>query len=741
MNPGRRNLRVAALLLIAATLAAYANSLRGPFIFDDAASIVDNPTIRQLWPPTHALHPPNDWGFTVSGRPILNFSLALNYAISRFDVWSYHALNLAIHALAGLALFGFARRTLLRLATRDGRPAAFDARLATPLAFLIALLWLVHPLQTEAVTYIVQRAESLMGLFFFLTLYCAARAFDSPQPRRWWTLAFLSCLVGAGTKETTALAPLLVLLYDRTFVSGSFRAAWQRHRWRHLALAATWLPLAALLASTGGDRGGTVGFGVGMTGYWLTQFEALVRYVALVFWPHPQVFDYGKLAPGGPLPTLLWALPVLALLALTLFALWRRPVAGFLGAWFFVLLAPTSLVPGTLQMIVEHRMYLPGVAVIAAALGVAAQLLRPRVLVSAGLLLALAAGALTAHRNTLYRDPATMWRDILAHRPANARAHNNLGFELYRAGRIDAALAEYRESLRLDPSDAHVHYNLGLALMRAGQPAAAVAPFAEAVRILPYYFSAHLNLAIVLVELGRAAEALPHLAAALRYDPEPAEVHFQWGVALAQLGRWPEAGEHYALAAQLEPARATTHANWGVALFSAGKIPAAIEQFEIALRLNPQLADAHYNLGLAIAALDRPTEAIAHYESAVQIDPRHAAAQLNLGIALAQSGKLADAIAHLEQAAQLRPDSPAAHTNLATALISAGRTSDALAHYETALRLEPGNPQAHYNVGYALLAAGRTAEGRSQFEAALRLRPDFAAAREMLNHLPATAPR
>ena len=723
------------MTIVAAAVAAYANTFRVPFHFDDVASIADNPTIRQLWPLSGPLSPPAGWGFTVSGRPILNLTLAINYAISGPNVWSYHAFNLLIHTLAGLALFGIVRRTLLRPAL-----AARFRSSALPVAWAIAALWTLHPLQTESVTYLVQRAESLMGLFFLLTLYAFIRGVDSSQPWRWWTVSFLACLLGVGTKEVTALAPLLILLYDRTFVSGGFAAAWQRHRWPLLLLAATWVPLAILLAETGGNRGGTVGFDIGVswTGYWLTQFEAITRYVGLVVWPHPSVFDYGKISPPALAAAAGWSVPVLVLVGATVVALWRAPIVGFCGAWFFALLAPTSVVPGALQMIVEHRLYLSLAGAVALALGAAARWWPPRTFLVASAVLALAAGVMTVRRNAVYGDERRLWEDTLAKRPENARAHSNLGLILYRSERLDEAIAHYRESLRLDASDAHVHYNLGLAWMKTGRLAEAVAPLSEAVRILPYYFNAQLNLGIVLMKLDRAQEAVPHFAAAIRHDPAPAEAQFQLGVALAALGRWTEAIEHYALAVQGDPQHAEAQSNWGVALLQTNSMPAAIEHFTAALHLRPGWPAAHFNLAQALARSGRTDEALAQYAEVIRLDPAHADAHLNLGIALAQTGKLTDGIAQLEQAVRLRPDAPETHTNLALALLDAKRSAEALAHYETALRLRPADPRVHYNVGYALLVAGRWPEARARFEDALKIDPGFTAARAMLEKLPAT---
>jgi len=732
VNTSRRTTLICTLAIAVATFAVYANALRTPFIFDDVSSIVNNATIRTLWPPLDVLSPPTGWGFTVSGRPILNLSLALNYAVSGLDVWSYHVGNVLIHVLAALTLFGIVRRTL-RQPVLAGR---FSSH-ADLLALVIAGIWALHPLQTEAVTYLVQRAESLMGLFFFLTLYAFIRTIDSSRPRIWQVLAVAACLLGVGTKEVAALAPVIVLLYDRTFVSGSFVSAWKRHRGMLLALAATWLPQAWLVAQVGGNRGDTMGFDVGVSpiDFWLTQFEAVTRYLGLAFWPHPLVFDYGKIPAGSFLPTLLWAIPVLALIAATVVALVRWPAAGFLGAWFLSILAPTSVVPSLVQVVVEHRMYLPLAAVVAFVLAVTTLWFGRRGIIAVGGALALATGFATVHRNTIYQHEQTLWEDTLAKRPDNARAHNNLGGLLNNQGRFDEAIEHYRVSLRGDSTIANTHYNLGLALMNSGRPDEAIAPFIEAVSILPNYFNAHLYLGIILSEAGRTDEALPHFAEAIRFDPAPAIPHFHRGVALAGLGRWEEAIGDYEAALQINPNHAPAHSNWGVALFQLNSAPPAIEHFNAALRLDPALPGVHFNLGLALSSQGRRTEAILAYTEAVRLIPDFAEGHLNLGIALSQSGDISSALDHLQAAVDLRPDSADAHSNLAFVLAQTGRMLDARSHFETALDLRPDDANTHFNLGHALIALGETQNARDHFEAALALQPDFAAAQEMLRQL------
>ena len=289
-SPFWRTPLFAALVIAAAALAAYHNSFAVPFVFDDELAIVANQTIRSLWT---ALSPPQDaemGGLPMSGRPVVNVSIWLNQALSGSAVGSYHVVNLLVHVLAGLVLFGVVRRTLRQpvLASRFGAHA-FE------LALLAAALWTLHPLQTESVTYISQRAEALLGLWYLLTLWCFIRATEPGASPKWGRWAFVVCLLGMATKEVMVSAPIFVALYDRAFVAGSWREAWVQRRKLLLALASTWLLLAWFVASGGGTRGVSAGFGLGVSSwtYLLTQCQAILLYLKLSFWPHPLVLDYG----------------------------------------------------------------------------------------------------------------------------------------------------------------------------------------------------------------------------------------------------------------------------------------------------------------------------------------------------------------------------------------------------------------------------------------------------------------
>jgi tetratricopeptide (TPR) repeat protein len=776
-HPDRVKTVAAVGVIAAAALAAYGNTFHVPFLFDDQPTILQNAGIRHLWPLWGAFWPQSP-ALTVSGRPIANFTFALNYALSGTNVWSYHALNLLIHILCGLTLFGVVRRTLAlgrpgRMIADVGRgrrtpplveTAAFgDAALqsdATFLALVVALLWTLHPLQTEAVTYTVQRVESLMALFYLLTLYCFIRGATchlisdkSGQPpggasgvchllrdkvpgserRIWSTLSVFACLLGMATKEVMATAPVLVLLYDRTFVAGTFREAWCR-RWRlHLSLAATWLLLAALVASTGWNRGGAAGFNVGVApwAYWLTQFEAVAHYLWLSLWPYPLVIDYGTFWVHHAGQVAGYALVVAPLAVATVWALGRAPRTGFLGAWFFGILAPTSVVPGTIQMIVEHRMYLPAAAVIAAAvLGLHAAIGRRSWVLFAALALAL--GLLTARRNEDYRSEVAIWSDAKAKRPDNLRARNGLAMALDHAGRTAEAIEEFEAALRLAPNDAPLHDNLGVTLESAGRTAEAMQHIETALRLDPKYALAHSNLGNALLRTGDLAAAIDQFEEALRLRPDYADAHYNLAGALDRAGRTAEAVRHLEAAVCLKPDFAEAYYNLGALLDRLGRPAEAIEHYEEALHIEPGLAQAHDNLGVLLCRSGRAAEGLAHLAEAVRLQPDSVWPHFNFGVALMQTGRTPEAIEQYSEALRLQPDLIKARINLGIAFGQSGRLTEAIAELHKVLRLQPDSVDAHYNLGNALLQTGRGDEAMAEFEEVLRLRPDHAAARRTL---------
>lgn len=618
---GLRTILAAAVVALAA-LAAYARTLPVPFLFDDIPSIQENTTIRHL---ASSLAPAKDT--TVSGRPVVNLSLALDYALGGMAPWVYHATNIAVHVLAALLLLGIVRRTLVLL----GNP------LALPVAFCVALLWVLHPLDTESVTYVIQRAESLMGLFYLATLYCFIRA-ATAQSTPWLVVSVAACFLGMATKEAMATAPLAVLLYDRTFLAGSFQGAVRQRGKAYCALSSSWILLGCLVLSTHG-RTGTVGFGgsVSSLDYARTQAWAVGHYLRLAVWPSPLVFDYGRVLVVRVPDIMPGLLVVVFLVAATLWALVRRPVLGFLGACFLLILAPSSsFIPVLTETVAEHRMYLaliPLVAVFVLALN----RWFPRAMLPACCILAAMLLAATCLRNETYRSAEDVWRSVVKSRPANERAHNNLGFILAsEPGRNDEAVAQYRQAIALDPAYAQAHLNLAMAL--AKEPASlreAVAEFRRAIGLNPTLVDAHFNLAIALMGVpGHMDEVVAEYQRALLLKPDYAEAHFNLGCAYGQMP---------------------------------GRADEAIMQYREALRIHPGLTDAHFNLGcVLVREPGRIDEAISEFRETIRLEPRHVPALCNLAIALGSAGHKQEAIARAEDALRIQPGNMEALSILAS---------------------------------------------------------------------------
>jgi len=620
----RTALLLVALLVAASVVAAYRGGLHGALVFDDADSIAENPSIRDF---ATSLSPPP--GATVSGRPFLNLSFALNYALSGTATWGYHALNVAIHAAAALLLLGIVRRTLALPAA--GGLAAADALLV---AAAVSLVWALHPLQVESVEYIVQRAESLMGFLYLLTLYAYIRyAGGARAAPAWAAVSFGACLLGMATKEAMATAPLVVFLYDRTFLAGSFQAAWRSRRAVLLVLAATWIPLGIQLAYTGG-RPGSAGFGSGVAwwAYLAAQMKAIVLYIRLAAWPRPLVGDYGRILAGRPLEVAVCALLVAALACGTIYALVRRPALGFLGAWFLAILAPTSsVVPISTEIIALHRMYLPlaalvvlGVLALRSALGSGSSF--KATIAVAALCLAFA----TARRVGVYENPLSFWSDVALKAPWNAGAWNNLGVIHAEAGDEDRAAGDFRRALEIAPDFATAHFNMGKALVALGQPRAALVELGNAAKFLPTDPEVHHQLGKALAMEHRAGDAVRELHTSVMLDADRADTWFDLGGVMAEAGSLQDAAYAYGQSVKLSPGYAEARLDYGDVLAQIDRIPEAIEQYGEAARLEPEAADIRNNLGFLLVESGRLAEAKEAFEAAIRLKPDYAEARENL---------------------------------------------------------------------------------------------------------------
>jgi Flp pilus assembly protein TadD len=664
-----------AIFLALAIAAVYARAVYTPFIFDDADSIEKNASIRSVWPLTGShehfgpLNPPHD--LPTSGRPIINLSFAINYALGALDPVGYHIVNFTLHFFSTMLVWAIVRRALC-LPYFSGR---FD-RSAAWLALCVSLLWALHPVQTEAVIYVTQRTELAMAFCYLATLYCSLRFWSldpvaadqdggavaagavSNRRRRagWLVLAILACAAGMASKEVMVSAPVVVLLFERTFIAGSVKQALRRSWQLYAGLASTWAVLVFL--NFAAPRSDSAGFSLGVSAvqWWLTQAEVLLIYLKLVVWPSPLLLHYELPYLSSLSQAWMYVVPVVLLVAAVGVLLWRNHPLGFLGAFFFAILAPTFIVPIVTEIAAERRIYLPLLApVIVLVVGGYAlvrwvtahrgnfNFARPAA-IGVVLVLVLACGVASAKRVKDYDNELNLWQDIVRIRPNDFAAHANLGHSLLTSGRIAEAIDELQLSLALKPDNYRALNTLGIALDHLGRYADAIKVQKHALEINPNHVDSLENLANSLREAGQLAEAQVQLEKAEKLKPDDAEVQNNMGVLLAKQNRVTEAIERFRRAVQLDRYYIPAHINLGKTLSQRGEVDEAIQELQMAVQLAPSRADLHDELGVIFGRSNQNQLAIEQFQAAVQLDPNLARAYNNLAVSLALANRPGEAI-------------------------------------------------------------------------------------------------
>ncbi len=504
---------------------AYANSLKGEFLYDDYANIIANNSIRGEWTLKGLLFPP---GTSFRGRPLASLSFALNYAISGLSPWSYHLFNLAVHIFSVLLLYGITLRLL-----RTEKLRSFTD-VAMPLALSISLVWGLHPLLTQAVSYISQRMESLAAMFFLATVYAAIAGWESLRRKNLLHgLALLSCLLGVFVKEIIVAAPFMVLLCDYLFYAGSVRNAIRRSPLLYAGLFIALAVLAAMVST--GMTFSTNAMNTHLTpfAYLVAQSEVVFHYLYLTFWPDNLIFSYDR-APA----VLENAWPFLCLYgggaAATLYLVIRKHPTALPMAWIFFTLAPTSSFVPLTFLIFEYRMYLPLMGVIGLVLPLghlAFKKIGQRQHISLGKLellcvgiMIFALGMATVVRNKAYQSDIFIWADTVVKQPTNVIALNNLGASLISARRPKEALPILKRSLELAPdADSKTYSNLGGAYVLSGQYEKSLSYLEKAITRDSNNFVAFNTLGFAYEKLGKPDKAIAFYERAHQLNPAYAQ--------------------------------------------------------------------------------------------------------------------------------------------------------------------------------------------------------------------------
>jgi protein O-mannosyl-transferase len=692
---------VFALLFI--SLSIYSNSFTVPFQFDDFTSLVSNSAIRDI-ADIKAL-----WRFSPT-RFITYLTFAVNYHLHQLNVAGYHLINIGIHLGAALCVWWLA---LLTFSTpkmcHDGIAAQKQS-----IAVFAALLFAAHPLQTQAVTYIVQRLASLATLFYLLSLclYVKGRLLqESAASRKIIFFCFsglvLSAVTCMFTKETGFTLPVLVLCYECFFLQTTniFKS-----KYTYVALLLLFIiPLTMFLTGTinltllrtvqEGPEGVVY---LSSYQYLLTQARVLITYLRLLFLPVNQNLDYYY-----PIATTLMQpatfVSILFLLALAAASVWsflRNRIASFVIVWFFITLAPESSFIPIKDVMFEHRLYLPmaGFSIFFSA--TAYTLLYPRhnrllalflITVIAGLSL------LTYERNNLWKDDFSLWNDAAQKSPGKVRPFNNRGLAYSSRGDYEKAIADFTYAIQLNPKCAEAYYNRGLAYSLTGRYDLAIENYNQAITLYPNYTAAFNNRGLAYNHKQSYDLAIADFNRALQIRPDFAEAFYNLGLTYCYKKEYAQAIADFDQAVHLKPDYAEAYYNCGLARMYRKDFNKARADFDQAIVLNPLSAEAFNQRGLAYSALGEQDKAIDNYSRALALNANYLEVYYNRAKAYGSKGEHDKTIADLDQVLRIKPDSPEAWYARGVAYTYKKDYDKAIQDYSEAIRLNPGYAQAYNN--------------------------------------------
>ncbi len=727
------------LLVVLAGFLAYSNSYQGVFLLDDEPIIVDNPMIRSLTPVSKFI-------FEGGLRKLPMLSFAANYAMGGLDPAGYHYFNVAVHLLAAVSLYGLAFVTFSSpIWTAEQRSQA------ALIAFLISLLWVVHPLNTQAVNYIVQRIESMMGLAFFLFLLLYASSHYSKHPRTLLVMAWLVFCAGLLCKEVMVMSLPVALLYDRAFLSSSWREA---SRSRGVLWLACALPLAVaavfiIPSVLGSDSAAGLSLkSVTPWQYLSAQPEVILHYLRLAIVPWPQVFDYGWEPETNMTNILLTSGTVLALLGGLIWRFTGKPQLAFWGLAAGLVLFPTSSFVPLQDLAVEHRMYVPLAFVLA--LGVMGLFYfgskffgdHPTLITAVfGIGLSGILAMLTLSRNQDYKSEIGMWEDVVAKTVGR-------GSENMLAGRA--------------------YSNLGNAYADKEQWDKSIESLEKALTCRQFASSVHGNLTRAYVATGESQLAKQHCIKALELEPDSGRIRQQAGLIEIMEGNFAEAEKHFRIAHQMVPTDTVILVNLAQCNLQLGNPQEAESLLRKAITYDTKFAEPRrrlVDLLVRRSELDASLEAAVDFAKALPNDPR---ANLQLGIIWAAKGDSAKSVEQLVIASEFDPPPAEANYLLGNARLASNDLGDARRCYETELKHYPKNADAlsklaelvardnpqlavsyfqrvidlaprawqpRYNMASVNAMLGKKALAREQLSVVLKIDPACAPAKQLLESL------
>lgn len=715
----------------------YSNILRAPFLFDDLPHIPNNPNIKIT-----SLHVQDlvDVGTKsrLSNRPIAYITFALNYYFGGYNPFGYHLVNIIIHLITGLILFFLIRETIERSGKVSSRLLVTEDTNASYIAFAAVLIWLAHPLHTQSVTYTVQRMNSMAAMFYLLAMLCYVRARLGEGWRKY--ALYASCVVSGalavGSKEIAATLPVFIFLYEWYFFRDLDRD-WLKRQVLPLAGVVFVFAIVALVY-VGGDpvasilrayntRDFTIGQRV------LTEFRVVMLYISLLFFPYPGRLNLDYDFPIShtllsPATTLLSILGVVFLVVFAVYMAKKDRIVSFAILWFLGNLAMESSVIG-LELVYEHRTYLPSMFVVLAAVLLVHRYVRARWVGYAVLCAVVLAGSLwTYQRNNVWKDEVSFWQDNVTKSPHKARPRANLGNALAKIKRYSEAIAQYQESIKIDPNNWVVYNNLGKAFTENGQIREAFEQFSKGLEMKKendletraLYF----NIAKAYEKISDSDQAMNNYGLALKVDPNYVEAHLDLGILLAKNGKYASAIQHFNYALYLDPRMQLVHNNIGNTHMAMGNIDLAVNEYMSEIKTNPAYADSYNNLGIAYYKQGKIAEAISQFKKAVELNENYSKAKNNLIQAQAKKREIDSSIKRLNESIRQDPNNYELHFRLAQVYLQNWDMEKAIEQYNSSLSIKPEFIQAMYGLAVIYSKSGEYDKSLDYLKRMAQIQPD-----------------
>lgn len=662
MNDKRNQFILIALACIGVSLLCYFNSLNGQFVNDDDIVVVNHALIKSIktLPKVFVSGYWSDYHRIGLYRPIANVSFAFNYLVGGLNPWGYHLFNIIFNAFNGILI------TLL----------AFNYTKRQALAVCTALLFVAHPVHTEAVSSIANRTEILAAFFLFLTWYLY---YISRTHRSYYWLSLLIYLIGLMAKESAVVFVPIVVMADAFEDWSEWRTnikTYLKNYAGYIAAIGIYLIIRLLVLNELGVPAESIFFRKEEFFTRLcTMTIGFVKYYQLMLWPAHLTaeYDYSTIprTTSINLNVIFSSLITLVVIIIGLLSLKRARIISFAILFFFISISiVANIITPTGILIAERVLYLPSLTVCLIAGVILDYLyhknsaLRITVIILMGLLIG-ASAARCYYRNFDWMDKRAYALGLVRTSPNNPKCHYALGLYYRSQNRLAEAEASFRNAIRLAPDKAILHGALGELLLAQNRDADAIKELTIAIGVSDSIGQNQLALARAYAKLHRDKEAVEAYRRAIELSPPDALLRRELAIQLFQMGNAAAAVNEMEYAIQFDPENGEMHVNYGLMLRSINRTDEALEQFQQAVTLNPKDFDAQYQLGTALLGKGRLVEAENSFREAINLNERSAEAHNNLGIVYAQMRRANDALIEFEKAVSINPQYANALQNLA----------------------------------------------------------------------------